>query len=83
MLRESGRLTEVVEIDGDVPDDVALEMEDCICAHLAADGAASPADVRAYLDAQTERPYHALALTQLLIVYHLLTAQCAPQEVAT
>jgi phosphoribulokinase len=70
--RESGRAVEYLEIDGAIPDEPAAALERCILDHL--DGAAPLADLGQYADPQI-RHSHPLALTQLLLVYHLLRAK--------
>ena len=74
--REGGRAVEYLEIDGSIPDEPARALERCILDHLDACGAASLADFGEYSDSQTRdsRHSHPLALTQLLLVYHLLRA---------
>ena len=72
--REEGRAVEYLEIDGSIPDEPARALERCILDHLDASGAASIADLGLYYDPET-RHSHPLALTQLLLVYHLLRAQ--------
>jgi phosphoribulokinase len=72
--REGGRAVEYLEIDGSIPDEPARALERCILDHLDASGAAAIADLGLYYDPQT-RHSHPLALTQLLLVYHLLRAQ--------
>jgi phosphoribulokinase len=75
--REGGRAVEYLEIDGSIPDEPARALERCILDHLDACGAASLADLGQYFDSQTRdsRHSHPLALTQLLLVYHLLRAK--------
>jgi phosphoribulokinase len=75
--REGGRAVEYLEIDGSIPDEPASALEHCILDHLDACGAASLADLGQYFDSQTRdsRHSHPLALTQLLLVYHLLRAK--------
>ncbi|MBE3557870.1 MAG: phosphoribulokinase [Ktedonobacteraceae bacterium] len=75
--REGGRAVEYLEIDGSIPDEPASALERCILDHLDASGAASLADFGEYSDAQSRdsRHSHPLALTQLLLVYHLLRAK--------
>jgi len=75
--REGGRAVEYLEIDGSIPDEPAGALERCILDHLDACGAASLADLGQYFDSQTRdsRHSHPLALTQLLLVYHLLRAR--------
>lgn len=81
--REGGRAVEYLEIDGSIPDEPARALERCILAHLDACGAASLADLGRYSDAQSRdsRQSHPLALTQLLLVYHLLRAKQRDEEV--
>ena len=77
--REEGRAVEYLEIDGSIPDEPARALERCILDHLDACGAASIADLGLYYDPET-RHSHPLALTQLLLVYHLLRAQHRDQS---
>ncbi len=72
--REDGRAVEYLEIDGSIPDEPARALERGILDHLNASGAASPADIGQYFDFRVEQS-HPLALTQLLLVYHLLRAR--------
>jgi len=72
--REEGRAVEYLEIDGSIPDEPAAALEGGILDHLDECGAASPAELGQYSDSQT-RHSHPLALTQLLLVYHLLRAR--------
>ncbi len=72
--REEGRAVEYLEIAGSIPDEPAGALERGILNHLDACGAASPADLGQYSDSRTEQS-HPLALTQLLLVYHLLRAR--------
>ena len=72
--REGGRAVEYLEIDGAIPDEPAAALERCILDHLDAYGAAPLTDLGQYSDPQV-RHSHPLALTQLLLVYHLLSAK--------
>jgi phosphoribulokinase len=72
--REEGRAVEYLEIDGSIPDEPARALEQGILDHLDACGAPSPADLGQYSDSRSEQS-HPLALTQLLLVYHLLRAR--------
>jgi phosphoribulokinase len=75
--RKGGRAVEYLEIDGSIPEEPASALERCILDHLDACGAASLADLGQYSDSRTRdsRHSHPLALTQLLLVYHLLRAK--------
>ncbi len=72
--REGGRAVEYLEIDGSIPDEAAAALERCILDHLDECGAAPLEDLGQYSDPQL-RHSHPLALTQLLLVYHLLRAK--------
>ena len=72
--RENGRAVEYLEIGGTIPDEPAAALERGILDHLDECGAASPAELGQYSDSQTQQS-HPLALTQLLLVYHLLRAR--------
>ncbi len=72
--REEGRAVEYLEIDGSIPDEPARALERGILDHLDACGAASLEDIGQYSDFLSEQS-HPLALTQLLLVYHLLRAR--------
>ncbi|HYK85169.1 MAG TPA: phosphoribulokinase [Ktedonobacteraceae bacterium] len=72
--REEGRAVEYLEIDGSIPDRPARALERGILDHLDECGAASPTDLGQYSDTQVHHS-HPLALTQLLLVYHLLRAR--------
>lgn len=73
--REGGRAVEYLEIDGSIPDEPARALERGILDHLdACCGADSMADIGLYSDANVGYS-HPLALTQLLLVYHLMRAR--------
>lgn len=72
--RENGRAVEYLEIDGAIPDEPAAALERCILDHLDASGAPPLADLGQYSDPQIHHS-HPLALTQLLLAYHLLRAK--------
>ncbi len=72
--REDGRAVEYLEIAGSIPDEPARALERGILDHLDACGAASMANIGQYSDSISGLS-HPLALTQLLLVYHLLRAQ--------
>ncbi len=72
--RENGRAVEYLEIDGSIPDAPAQALERGILEHLDACGAASLEEIGHYSGAKAGHS-HPLALTQLLLVYHLLLAR--------
>lgn len=73
--REGGRAVEYVEIDGSIPDEAAAALEHCILDHLDACGGDLLTELGQYsVDSRAEHS-HPLALTQLLLVYHLLRAK--------
>ncbi|GAC1630442.1 MAG: phosphoribulokinase [Ktedonobacteraceae bacterium] len=76
--REEGRAVEYLEIDGSIPDEPARALERGILDHLDECGAASSAELGQYSDSKVEQS-HPLALTQLLLVYHLLRARQSDQ----
>ena len=83
--REGGRAVEYIEIDGSIPDAPARALERCILQELDAGGAASPEYLGEYDyhrgnelgEELVHEPGHShpLALTQLLLVYHVLRAK--------
>ena len=75
--REGGRAVEYIEIDGSIPDAPARALESFILEQLDASGAASPDYLGEYDYHRGSEPGHShpLALTQLLLVYHLLRAK--------
>jgi len=72
--RESGRAVEYLEIDGSISDKPARALERGIIDHLDACGVSSPTVLGQYSDTKA-RHSHPLALTQLLLAYHLLRAR--------
>jgi len=77
--REAGRAVEYIEIDGSIPDEAAAALEHCILDHLDTHGAALLTDLGQYADSRAGHS-HPLALTQLLLVYHLLRAKQRDEE---
>ena len=71
--REEGRAVEYLEIDGSLPDEPAHALERGILDRLDECGASSPTDLGQFSDSALVS--HPLALTQLLLVYHLLRAR--------
>lgn len=70
--RDEGRLTEFLDIDGNVTDKQAKGIEDAIWAHLSELQHLRPEQIGTFVDGREERQSHPLGLTQLLIAYHLL-----------
>lgn len=80
--REQGRAVEYIEIDGAIPDEAARALEQCILSHLNAHGGDS-LDYLGEYDYNTRSGVghsHPLAITQLLLVYHLLRAKQRDEE---
>ncbi len=77
--RDQGRLAEIVDIAGDIDSETAARLEGIIWQHLRDDlpllGDLQPGAVGRYLDGLEERHSHPLALTQLLIAYHLIAGK--------
>jgi phosphoribulokinase len=73
--REAGRAVEYLEIDGSIPDEPARALERGILDHLDASGVDLLAELGQYTDSTRTAHSHPLALTQLLLVYHLLRAK--------
>jgi phosphoribulokinase len=70
--RDNGRPVDFLEIDGDVAAQHAVELEDTIWQHLPDLRPVSDDLFGAYQDGVRVRHSSPLALTQLLIAYHLL-----------
>ena len=70
--RDGGRPVDFLEIDGSVAATHAAELEDAIWQHLPEMRPLSDDQFGAYQDGREMRHSSPLALTQLLIVYHLL-----------
>lgn len=77
--REAGRLVERVNIDGHIDDETAARLKQSIWEHLTDDlavvGELQPELVGQFQDGVKERRSHPLALTQLLIAYHLIAGK--------
>lgn len=74
LARDCGRPVDFLEIDGTVTRERAAEMEDSIWKHVPELRALSADQFGDYSDAGLVRHSDPLALTQLLITYHLLRA---------
>jgi phosphoribulokinase len=72
--RDCGRPVDLLEIDGDVSCEQAAELEDTIWKHLPDLRPLAPDQFGDYNDGSAVRHSDPLALTQLLITYHLLRA---------
>lgn len=70
--RDEGRPVDFLEIDGDVAAQHAAELEEAIWQHLPDLRPVSAEQLGGYLDGREVRHSPPLALTQLLIAYHLL-----------
>lgn len=70
--RDDGRPVDFLEIDGDVAAHHAAELENAVWAHLPDLRPLSDDQFGAYNDGREKRHSSPLALTQLLIVYHLV-----------
>jgi phosphoribulokinase len=72
LARDDGRPVDVLEIDGDVAAQHAAELEEAIWRHLPDLRPVSDDHFGVYQDGREARHSSPLALTQLLIAYHLL-----------
>ena len=65
----------ILEIDGTVSPSRALELDERIWAHMETHRHLRPEEIGGYLDGSVERHSDPLALTQLLIAYHVVQAK--------
>lgn len=72
LARDGGRPADFLEIDGSVTDDHAVELEEAIWQHLPDLRSLRTDQFGDYQDRAEMRHSHPLALTQLLLTYHLL-----------
>lgn len=72
LRRDSGRPVDVLEVDGNVTPQHAAQLEEAIWQHLPEMRAVQPDQFGDYQDRSETRHSDPLALTQLLLVYHLL-----------
>jgi phosphoribulokinase len=70
--RDEGRLTEFLDINGNVTTDQAVAIENAIWDQLPELRNLRPEQIGRFLEGQEHRQSHPLGLTQLLIAYHLL-----------
>lgn len=75
VAREAGRLVEVIGIDGRITTDQANHIESIIWRDLPALKSLKPDGFGEYQSGDTKHQSHPLALTQLLIAYHMLLAR--------
>ncbi|RME64909.1 MAG: phosphoribulokinase, partial [Caldilineae bacterium] len=77
--RDSGRLAEIVDIAGSINSETAARLESIIWRHLKDDlpllGELASGQVGRFVDGTVEQHSHPLALTQLLITYHLIAGK--------
>jgi phosphoribulokinase len=72
--REKGRLTEKLHISGQIGNDRTAQIEDIIWGHLPDLQHLRPEEMGQYQDGSQNSRSNSLALTQLLITYHMLVA---------
>ena len=77
--RDHGKPADVLEIEADCPPEAAVEVERSIWARLKPDGRLQRSRIGRYIHGEGEQRSESLALAQLLIVYHLLTALTASE----
>jgi len=65
----------ILEIDGTVSPSRALELDERVWAHMETHRHLRPDEIGSYLDGSVERHSDPLALTQLLIAYHVVQAK--------
>lgn len=78
--RDEGRLTEFLEIDGDLSVEQAAVIEDTIWSHLPELQHLRPEQIGTFVEGPDQRQSHPLGLTQLLIAYHLLVARLEKEQ---
>ena len=77
------RLSEFLEIDGHVTDQQALAIEEAIWSQQPDLKHLLPAESGTFLDGNDERRSNPLALTQLMIAYHLLLGRLAKERMSS
>lgn len=70
-----GQPVDILEIDGSIEPDRALELEKLIWAHLDFAEDVQSQQLGRFVEGRVERHSYPLALTQLLVVYYLLTVR--------
>jgi phosphoribulokinase len=76
--RDHGKPADVLEIEADCPPEAAVEVERSIWARLNPDERLQRHRIGRYVHGEGEQRSESLALAQLLIVYHLVTALSSP-----
>lgn len=73
----AGKMRDVLEIDGDISHEKARELEDCIWAHMESANHLRPGHLNQlgrFASGKMQRQSDPLALTQLIILYHVVSA---------
>jgi phosphoribulokinase len=78
--RDEGRLTEFLDIDGNISHDEAVAIEDAIWAQLPELPHLRPEQIGTFVEGREDRQSHPLGLTQLLIAYHLLLGRLEKEQ---
>jgi phosphoribulokinase len=78
--RDEGRLTEFLDIDGKVTAEQAHAIESTIWSHLPNFQHIRSDQIGAFVEGREQRQSHPLALTQLLIAYHLLLGRLEKEQ---
>jgi phosphoribulokinase len=78
--RDAGRLAEFLSIDGSVTTAQAAAIEEAIWSQEPALRRILPEEIGKFIDGREERQSHPLALTQMLIAYHLLLGRLAKEQ---
>jgi phosphoribulokinase len=79
--RDEGRLTEFLDIDGNVSTEQAFAIENVIWSHLPELHHQRPDQIGTFVEGQEDRQSHPLAVTQLLVAYHLLRGHLEKQQI--
>jgi phosphoribulokinase len=78
--RDEGRLTEFLDIDGNVTAEQAHAIEDTIWAQLPELTHLRPEQIGTFVEGKENRQSHPLGLTQLLVAYHLLRGRLEKEK---
>lgn len=74
ICRDQGRLTEILDISGQISQDQAQQIEDVVWSHLSGLEHLRPEEMGKFSDGDQTNQSNPLALTQLFITYQLLVA---------